>query len=90
MKRNRDLGRFRQAVRKGPLGPNLPGFTERLGLRKSAGLSRREVADVLGVSERAVWLWETCRDPRNSGLPRAYRRLLQAFRAEAGIVEGQA
>lgn len=83
MKRPNDLGHFRQAIRKGPLGPNLPEFTERLRLRQTAGLSRRDVADVLGVSERAVWLWETSRDPRNLGLPRAYRRLLEAFRVDA-------
>lgn len=82
MTRDVEVRQLRQVIRKGSLGPALPDFAERLRLRQSAGLSRRQVAEALGVSERAVWLWETRQDPRNLGLPRAYRRLLEAFRTE--------
>lgn len=88
MTRPDDLSRYRLAIRKGSMGPDLPDFSERVRLRESVWMSRRAVAELLGVSERTIWDWESRQDPRNVGHPRAYRRLLQAFREDEAQSRG--
>lgn len=71
---------WRKSIRLGALGAALPDHGERKRLRLVAGLTRRQVAELLRSTEMSVWNWETRSDPRTLGRDRMYRRLLHAIR----------
>jgi len=74
------MSTWRKSVRLGALGADLPSHSERKRLRQSAGLTRRQVAELMRCTEASIRNWETGSDPRNLGRDRMYRRLLHAFR----------
>lgn len=58
----------------------LPSPAIRRTLRRAAGASQADVAEVVGVTRQAVQLWEAgTRTPRGSNLG-AYLEVLRAFR----------
>ena len=62
----------------GAPGPSIP--LVRRALRKAAGASQSDIAEVVGVTRKAVGLWEAgTRMPRGANLD-AYLEVLQAFK----------
>jgi transcriptional regulator with XRE-family HTH domain len=59
-------------------GTRLPVATERVRIRRKAGVSLRRAADALGVSAAAVQSWERGQQPRPSHAV-AYRAFLEAL-----------
>lgn len=57
---------------------SLPSPERRAELRKAAGFSLQDVADVVGVTRGAVWNWERGRQPADEYLA-AYLDVLKVF-----------
>lgn len=60
--------------------PDLPGTPERSRLRKSRGVTQKELADTLKVSRQTIVAWERGAEPTGQNREN-YARILRAWQA---------